>query len=122
MRQVILNHRKGNVMKVLASYEFKATVAKATYDWAKLLDGGIYQVTKGDDFECKTSTFAMMSRMRAKKLGKTVRISKVDDDTLVIQAVPAAVVKTPESPVVEETVTETEKRPAGKKSRKGTEK
>jgi hypothetical protein len=75
--------------QVLDSYEFPETVAfgHSSYDWDTLLDGKIYQLKQGEDFECKMQTMALLTRKNAKKRGFKVRVSKKDDTTLVIQQV-----------------------------------
>jgi hypothetical protein len=73
-------------MKSLRAFEFASTGNRATYDWAKLLDGSIYQLEAGKDFSCKPETFLLLAKKHAKKAGKTLKASKVDGG-LVIQAV-----------------------------------
>lgn len=73
-------------MKTLKKFEFKGR-AEAIYDWAKLLDGGIYQLDSGEDFECKIGTMMMLVRTRARKNGKTVQVTKTEDGNgIVLQA------------------------------------
>lgn len=73
------------MMKVLKQFEFTAKSRGTKYDWAKLLDGGIYQLEEGKDFTCKPATFAMIARKHAKLAGLAVRVQQVDGG-LVIQA------------------------------------
>lgn len=78
-------------MKTLKKFEFKASGIKAIYDWDKLLDGSIYQLTKGEDFNCNTQTIRMMSYKQAEKRGMGVRVSvddgeDVETPTVVIQS------------------------------------
>jgi hypothetical protein len=73
--------------KVLDSYEFKASsVGHSNYDWDTLLDGQIYSLEEGEDFECKVDTMAMLVRKNAAKRGLKVKVSK-NENGLVIQQV-----------------------------------
>lgn len=76
-------------MKTLKKFEFKSLADRATYDWEKLLDGGIYQMSAGDpdgdgkgdgDYHCKTATFATLCRTAARRRGKVVRTNVAEAD------------------------------------------
>lgn len=73
----------------LAEFTFSGGVAqnKGTHDWDSLLDGQIWQLTAGTDYNCKTSTFASLARNQAKKKKLGLRTNKVEGG-IVIQAVP----------------------------------
>jgi hypothetical protein len=75
-------------MKTLKTFEFQGFGGgdKGRYDWAKLLDGGIYQLTEGEDFKCKPKTLQMMARNQAKKKGLKLKANMVEGG-IVIQAV-----------------------------------
>ncbi|QDU23295.1 hypothetical protein [Urbifossiella limnaea] len=74
-------------MKSLKTFEFPASrVGKGQYEWAKLLNGGIYQLEEGKDYQCKTVSFVALARMAAKKAGKGLKASKVEGG-VVIQAI-----------------------------------
>jgi hypothetical protein len=75
-------------MKSLKTFEFpeEGTGTRASYDWEKLLDGKIYQLEEGKDYQCKTTTFATLARGAAKRAGKGVKVAKVEGG-IVIQAV-----------------------------------
>lgn len=90
---------------ILKEFEFKAaaTFGHAKYDWDQLLDGQIYKLTKGVDFDCKPLTMAMLIRKNAERRNVKVRISR-DGDTMVIQQYGPAEPKEPK--------TEGEKAPA----------
>ncbi len=77
-------------MKTLKSYEFKSSGSRngRTYDWDKLMDGKIYQLEEGKDYECKQQTVLMMARTQAKKRGMRLRGTKVEGG-VVLQAVPS---------------------------------
>ena len=49
------------------------------------VNGGIYQLEEGKDYQCKTVSFLALARMAAKKAGKTLKASKVEGG-VVIQA------------------------------------
>lgn len=71
-------------MEKLKKFEFPAFGAESTYDWEKLLDGGIYKLTSGEDFNCKPVTFGSLCRGQAGKRHKTVKISTVDEGNAVV--------------------------------------
>lgn len=76
-------------MKALKKFEFPDRSSRAVYDWDNLLDGKIYQATKGEDFDCEIATFTMMLRDRSKKRGKGVKIAldKDNPDVVTFQAI-----------------------------------
>lgn len=77
-------------MKTLKTFEFKSFGgAGSTHDWDTLLDGKIYQLEEGTDYECKTSTMGMMARTRARSRGMLLKTSVVEGG-IVIQASPAS--------------------------------
>lgn len=74
-------------MQTLSSFDFgkKAASRKGKYDWAKLLDGGVYKLDHRIDFDCKPAAFIALARLKAKKDGTTIRAARVEDG-VVIQA------------------------------------
>lgn len=56
--------------------------------WDKWLDGQIWQLKKGVDFHGRITSMRGGASSQAKKRGKALRSHVVDDNTLVIQAVP----------------------------------
>lgn len=66
-------------MKALKSFEFKAGRGGfgSKYDWDKLFDGGIYQLTEGEDYSAKTNHFMANIRARARKRGLAILVNKV---------------------------------------------
>lgn len=102
-------------MEALESFDFSTrSGGKTKYNFDKLFDGGIYRLTRGDDFDEKASVKSVRGYMhtQASKRGKSLRTQAEGDDTFVIQASeksakPAKVSrrrraanKTPESAVV----------------------
>lgn len=74
-------------MKSLEAFEFTGRGGKGSYDWSKILDGGIYKLDKGSDFECEVGTFALMARTNAARKNKNIRISQDEKaGTVVLQA------------------------------------
>lgn len=71
-------------MKTLKTFDF-ALSGRSRYDWDTLLDGTIYQMTEGEDFDCKVNTLTTLLRDRAKKRGKRVQIS-VGEGVVTFQA------------------------------------
>lgn len=65
-------------MKTLKKFEFKSG-SESSYDWAKFFNGQINVLTEGEDYNCKTPTFAQMARNQARKAYKTIQIS-VDEE------------------------------------------
>lgn len=73
-------------MKALKKFEFASANGRNSHDWTKLLDGGIYQMDEGTDYNCKTNTMLTLARNAAKKAGKKVKTAKTETG-IVIQAV-----------------------------------
>ncbi len=73
-------------MKALKKFEFKEAADRQVYDWAKLLDGGIYQLEEGTDYRCKSTTFAMMARNQAAKKRKALKTSQVEGGLVIQEA------------------------------------
>ncbi len=68
----------------LESYDFKVTRGK--YPWEEWLDGSIWRLSKGEDFQCEPATFRSSAISKAKRLGINLK-SSVAGDQVVIQAV-----------------------------------
>lgn len=79
-------------MEKIESYDWQEVIRRAQagrprkYDWDKYLDGNIYRVTRGVDFDCQVTGFAQGVRNMAKEYGLYVRIRREGDDSLVFQA------------------------------------
>ena len=84
-------------MKTLKTFEFATTGRKGSYEWDKLLDGGIYQLEHGKDFDAKPETVIALARAAAKKAGKKLKASKVEGG-VVIQAIAPAAAKAVPAP------------------------
>ena len=56
--------------KKLASFDFKATARR---DWAPLLDGSIWVLNKGEDFDGDPQKFAYQVRSAARRAGRVRR-------------------------------------------------
>jgi hypothetical protein len=67
--------------KVLKTFDFVGSRSNR-YDWAAWSDGSIWQLTKGEDFDCKPQTVGTQARGYAKKNGLSVRISQKDDSVV----------------------------------------
>lgn len=74
-------------MKALKNFEFAAG-NESQYDWAKMLDGKIYELKEGEDYKCKAATFSTLLRNAARKYGKAVKTSTTETG-MVIQATDA---------------------------------
>lgn len=121
-------------MKVLENHSFtrSAAATSGTYDWDTLLDGQIYQLTKGSgedaDYDCKGSNFRTMAKNACKRrnegkpeaehIGVRTQILRTDKEEtgLIIQAVPASTL--PKREVSEEAKAKAAKARAAKKAAK----
>ena len=70
--------------KVLKQFAFGGR-AGVKYPWDEWLDGQIWELTHGKDFNCVTGNFRSVVYVEAKRRGKKVRAS-VKENSLVIQA------------------------------------
>ncbi len=71
----------------LKSFEFKSR-SNSTYDWDKFLDGSIYKLAQGKDFECDPKTINTMVRKQANARFKKAKVSvDAEAGTVIIQAV-----------------------------------
>jgi hypothetical protein len=62
--------------------------ATQLYPWDQLMDGQVWQLTRGEDYTAKTNTVLANARTQAKRRGGTVRTRIVNDagrESLVIQ-------------------------------------
>lgn len=76
--------------KVLAKFEFPHGGRKGLdYDWDSILDGKIYQLVQGTDFQVEPKTFVGAVARAANEKGMRVK-RQIDGKTLVLQAVPKA--------------------------------
>ena len=57
-----------------------------TYPWSDWLDGGIWELVKGNDFDCEAKSFRHSAYSAASRAGVSVRVA-VSDDTVTIQKV-----------------------------------
>jgi hypothetical protein len=64
---------------------FPALPSQARHDWPKLLNGEIWQLRRGEDFQGKAKTFVQNARAQAKRRGGAVRTRLVDEETVVLQ-------------------------------------
>lgn len=82
-------------MEKLKEYEFSRGSSSGrgpTRDYEKLFDGGIYRLTRGEDFGADKKIKPLRNYLSAvaRKAGKTLRTQIEDDDNLVIRAEPRA--------------------------------
>lgn len=77
-------------MKTLKKFEFKATSGGfgAKYPWDQMLDGGIHQMVKGEDYDSDDDALIAGIKTAGRKRGKHVKVQKVDGG-LVLQATEA---------------------------------
>jgi hypothetical protein len=76
-------------MKVVKGYEFSGGVGKESYPWATILDGQPRMIEQGVDFSCKLETYCTLARNAGRRVGKVVKINKVDGG-IMLQAVEAS--------------------------------
>lgn len=80
-------------MKTRENFTFRRQVAERTHDWDKLLDGGTYQLDKGEDYDCKSETMRVMAYSQGGKRDLFVRCAIEKDkesgnECVVLQATP----------------------------------
>jgi hypothetical protein len=68
--------------KVVNEFDFR--VRKSRYPWAEWLDGQIWKLTNGTDFDCTPSAFGNAAYRYARRHGMTVRVC-VDGDEVHLQ-------------------------------------
>lgn len=54
--------------------------AASRYPWGELLDGGVWQLVRGEDYDSKTRTFVAYARSQAKRRGGSLRTRLWDAD------------------------------------------
>jgi hypothetical protein len=64
---------------------FLTLPSQARHDWPQLLNGDIWQLRRGEDFNGKAKTFVQNARSQAKRRGATIRTRLVDEETVVLQ-------------------------------------
>lgn len=72
--------------KLLETFEFTRGSAPK-YPIDQWLDGNIWELKRGEDFDVKTTTLRARLSRAAKAKGMKVSAKVVDEDTFVIQAV-----------------------------------
>lgn len=61
--------------------------AYSEYDWEKILDGKVHQLTQGEDFLGQAASTLTRARQLAKRVGKAIRATVKDDGkTIILQA------------------------------------
>ncbi len=73
--------------KVLESEFLPGRATKFKYPWDEWLDGQVWELTKGVDFDCKLSSLRATAWTQGCRRNKRVHTTLVNDNTLVIQAV-----------------------------------
>lgn len=73
--------------ETLKTFDFGSD--RSEYDWDTLLNGKIYKLKQGEDFQCKTITFSTLARSSARRRGLSLNTS-TEGDSIVIQAVEAS--------------------------------
>ena len=64
---------------------FPALPSQARHDWPQLLNGDVWKLRRGEDFNGKAKTFVQNARSQAKRRGCTVKTRLLDDETVVVQ-------------------------------------
>jgi len=73
--------------KILKRYEpKKRTGPKAVYPYDTWLDGKIYKLKQGEDFQCTCSSMEGLIRDAAKARFRRVHVYRDDEETIVVQA------------------------------------
>lgn len=77
-------------MKTLDTFDFGSrSERKSSYDWDTILSGKIVVLVEGEDFTCKRSTMVIITRNKAKKLGKKLRTGQDFEGNLIVQVISA---------------------------------
>lgn len=71
-------------MKELQNFNF-TTKPRHSHDWDTILNGSIWQMVKGKDFNGEPKNFKTAIMTRAKAMKKKVRV-QVDGDSVILQA------------------------------------
>lgn len=81
-------------MKTLKKFDFQAFGAgRSDYDWDAILSGDVVQLTAGEDYSCKTVTFATLARSAARKRNMVLQTGKPQEEGvegIVVKASPAS--------------------------------
>lgn len=75
----------GGMAEVLSEFPLRNT---AKYDWDKWLDGRIWRLVRGEDFDLTLDQFRNQVHNRARARNMYVTCQKHGQDALVIQATP----------------------------------
>lgn len=67
--------------KKLDAFPIKSREHK--YPWHEWTDGGVWEIKKGEDFECEPHGLGLYQV--AKRLGMKVRVHNADENTVVFQ-------------------------------------
>lgn len=71
-------------MRKIERFDERKRITKEKYDWAKLLDGSIWELQPGIDFECSPQTFQSCAHRAAKKRNLTVK-TRIQKDRGTVQ-------------------------------------
>jgi hypothetical protein len=74
----------------IENYDFSRRGRKEKYPWAEWLDGNVWSLDAGDDFTCTSESLRTTIYAAAKKRGVSVN-TFVDDDKVIVQAIPLKV-------------------------------
>lgn len=80
----------------IENYDFSRRGRKEKYPWAEWLDGNVWSLDAGDDFTCTSESLRTTIYAAAKKRGVSVN-TFVDDDKVIVQAIPLKVKATAET-------------------------
>jgi hypothetical protein len=97
-------------MKAIKKFEFPTSTggaAQSKYDWNKLFDGGIYQLTHGEDVTSDPHNFRMLLQKQAEASHKNVKVH-ISKDT-------PAIITLQASPMTDEEAAEADARVANRK-------
>jgi hypothetical protein len=75
--------------KVLDEFDFETKGGVRKYDWATWLDGQIYALVEGEDYEIPTENFRVAAHAAATRMSKKVRTRRTDNG-MVLQAYSAS--------------------------------
>lgn len=75
---------RGKMANKIRTFPKRQMGRPETYPWSDWLDGGIWQLVKGDDFDCEAKSFRHSAYSAATRAGVSLRVA-VAGDTVTIQ-------------------------------------
>jgi len=81
-----LTLKERDMAEVLNEFAFVKGAPKRVYPWDEWLDGQVWRLTRGEDFNCLASSFQCMVSRVAKVRGLLCSTAREGDDAVIVQA------------------------------------